>query len=715
MATKTTEWRPGPTVCRCCLAEGCYKDISTEYFWMGKREVYAEMLANTFDLSIAYSQSGGPYSNSRLICEPCISRLRDAADFKRQVVECEKTFLQHLDPSCSADTVVNVSAVVPLEDDREVKIEGVKVERLGSEDELDDSANFNNDDDDDDDLDDQPLTKLASKCSKKDSVDLLDIIDNAKVADKRKSTVKVKATPVKKVKMKKEAKATASKAKPEKKKKGSTLELRRSGTQSKSNVVLVYQSPQRRNAELILKHSTAYPFKTRFSRILCAYCHTEYEYLTELKYHMECDHPNPDFKNVFYRMKGNLIKIDISNLKCKICCKSFPNVVNLMRHFSQEHDLPVKLNSCNGVIPFKFSEKKWICVACDKSYSAFVDLKRHVITHFMKYNCDKCGTTFITRHALRDHQRQVKCYRIAYKPRNGRVMRPRSNAEIILQCSSAYPFRTWMSNLNCVFCRVKTRDPIVFRSHMASHHASYDVQSAFYKKLGKAFLNVDITDLRCKLCFTAIDNFEDLIDHLKNIHRQPIRSDAQFGLLPFKLNDGSTWNCAICSNQFKNFSSLKKHTHSHFQNYVCDTCGEGFITESAMISHTKIPHENKYNCSRCVATFSSLQERNAHVKTQHTSTPYLCGYCKDKPRFATWEIRKKHLLEVHNYGTGEDNYECTLCQKTFKSRSGKYNHMSRVHRIIRESELSFTCACCSRAFTSQLFLDKHIAKKHGDL
>lgn len=53
MAAKTTEWRPGPTVCRCCLTEGCYKDISTEYFWMGKREVYADMLSETFDLSVS--------------------------------------------------------------------------------------------------------------------------------------------------------------------------------------------------------------------------------------------------------------------------------------------------------------------------------------------------------------------------------------------------------------------------------------------------------------------------------------------------------------------------------------------------------------------------------------------------------------------------------------------------------------------------------------
>lgn len=53
MDAKSTDWRAGPNVCRCCLTEGCYKDISTEYFWMGKREVYAEMLSDTLNVTVS--------------------------------------------------------------------------------------------------------------------------------------------------------------------------------------------------------------------------------------------------------------------------------------------------------------------------------------------------------------------------------------------------------------------------------------------------------------------------------------------------------------------------------------------------------------------------------------------------------------------------------------------------------------------------------------
>ncbi|XP_045489754.1 zinc finger protein 26 isoform X2 [Pieris rapae] len=693
-------WRPGPTVCRCCLSEGCYKDISTEYFWMGKKEVYADMLSDTFDLSIQYAPTGGPNSQSRLICEPCISRLRDATDFRRQIKECEQTFMEYLNPSTTVD--IEIPVELP---EKEHKIVSVKVEKpLSDDDDFGDTELL-----DDDDLDDEPLMNLASKVPKKESVDVTDLIDNAK-AEKRKSTTKAKAAP-KKAKVK-EAKPSVSKAKPEKKKKGYKMEIRRNDTKK---IILVYQTPQRRNAELILKYSTASPFKMRFSQILCAYCHDEYDNLAILRDHMTADHSNSDLKNVFYRAKDNLVKIDITGLKCKLCDRDMEDVDMLMSHLSREHNKPVRFNARFGILPYKEINAQWLCVYCQKVFKEFIHLNRHILSHFMNYSCEKCGTTFVSDHALKDHHRQVKCFRSAYKARNGRVLKPRTNAEIILQCSTACPFRTWKSNFNCVFCRVQTNNPSNLRVHVATQHENYDVQTAFYKKLGKEFLKVDITDLQCKLCFMPINNFETLTYHLKTDHQQPINSDAQIGLLPFRLNDGSIWKCTICPNEFKDFVSLKKHTSEHFQNYVCDTCGEGFITESAMIAHTKIPHENKYNCSRCIATFSSLQERNVHVKTQHTSTPYMCVYCKDKPRFANWELRKKHLMEVHNYKTGADKYECVACQKTFKTRSGKYNHMARTHRMKKDSELNYPCHSCPKAFTTQLFLDKHVAKKHFDL
>ncbi|XP_063632033.1 zinc finger protein 26-like isoform X2 [Cydia splendana] len=717
MEGKSTDWLrgpSGPTVCRCCFAEGCYKDISTEYFWMGKREVYSEMLTETFDLSIAFAQTSGPNSNSRLICEPCISRLRDASEFKRQVQECEKMFMQYLDPGRTVvDELQMEITQEPLE--KEVKLEPVKLEKNHSDDDFDDRGGF--EDMDEDDLDDQPLTKLASKVPKKESVDLLDLLDNAK-AEKRKSSTKTKASPAKKAKTRKETpKATASKAKPEKKKKGPSKEIaghteKERKTKKRLFERSVNQNPQRQNAVLILRYSTAFPFKTRFNRIVCSYCHDEFEPMTALRCHIKTDHVSADYNSAFYKVVDDL-KIDITEFKCNLCSQEIPSVDFFMNHLSRDHGKTVNFDVPFGVLPYKQGPSGlWMCLDCDKTYSEFSQINGHLRSHVKIFTCDKCGATFLSEHGLRQHERNFKCYKATYKPRFGKALKHRSNTEIILQCSTARPFRTWGQNFNCVYCRVQSNDPNGLRMHMTARHANTNIQHVFSRKLRKEFLKVDITDLQCKLCYLRIDTLDDLISHLKNDHKQPINADVQPGVLPFKLNDGSHWKCAICTCQFSDFISLKKHTAEHYQNFVCDTCGEGFITESALIAHTKIPHDNKYSCSRCVATFSTLEERNIHIKTQHTTLPYMCAHCKDKPRFATWELRKRHLMEFHNYKPGAEMYECTTCHMTFKTRSQKYHHNVKAHRTKKETEYGYPCGSCSRAFATKLSLDKHIAKKH---
>ncbi|CAK1597289.1 unnamed protein product [Parnassius mnemosyne] len=81
--------KESPGLCRCCLSEGCYKDLGTEYTWMDDTEIYADMLLECFDISIS-QHNEGPNGPNRLICEVCITRLRDASNFKKQVLASEK-------------------------------------------------------------------------------------------------------------------------------------------------------------------------------------------------------------------------------------------------------------------------------------------------------------------------------------------------------------------------------------------------------------------------------------------------------------------------------------------------------------------------------------------------------------------------------------------------------------------------------------------------
>ncbi|KAJ0170021.1 hypothetical protein K1T71_014627 [Dendrolimus kikuchii] len=83
-------------ICRCCLKNHCYKDISTEYYQCGEKEVYEDMLKDTFDVQIQHETRNGATSR-RLICDDCISKLREAYTFKKMVMDNEARFQQYLD------------------------------------------------------------------------------------------------------------------------------------------------------------------------------------------------------------------------------------------------------------------------------------------------------------------------------------------------------------------------------------------------------------------------------------------------------------------------------------------------------------------------------------------------------------------------------------------------------------------------------------------
>ncbi|CAH2251352.1 jg5995 [Pararge aegeria aegeria] len=476
----------------------------------------------------------------------------------------------------------------------------------------------------------------------------------------------------------------------------------------------VKQNPLRQNAVLVLKYSTAIPFKTRFNRILCSYCYIEFENIETLRDHMKTKHAKVDHNSAFYKVVDDL-KIDISNFKCNLCMQDVDSVEIFMTHLLRDHGKAVNFEIPFGVLPYRQNDAgEWMCLYCKKKFEGFSEMNGHLRSHATIFTCDQCSATFLSYHGLKQHERGFRCDKSGYKPRYGLALRQRLNTEIILQCSTAWPFRTWGQNFNCSLCRVQANDPGGLRAHMACRHANFDIKLVFSRKLRKEYLKLDLTDLKCKLCFMGIESLDDLLSHLKNVHKQPIDDDVELsGVMPFKLKDGSSWHCAICKSQFSDFLSLNKHTVEHFQKYVCDTCGEGFITEAALRAHAKIPHDNKHNCRRCKATFQTLEERNIHMKTQHPM-PYLCAYCKERPlpRFASWELRRRHLIEVHNLRPGAEMYECTTCHMMFKSRSQKYHHNVKVHRTKKEADSAFSCEHCARGFATKLSLDKHIAKKH---
>ncbi|XP_059056456.1 zinc finger protein ZFMSA12A-like isoform X3 [Achroia grisella] len=601
MAAKTMEWRPGPTVCRCCLAEGCYKDISTEYFWMGKREVYSEMLSETFSVSIAYSTAGGPNSNSRLICEPCISRLRDASDFKRQVQECERTFMQHLDPGSTS--TAGCELTVEPED---VKIETVKLEAHLSDVDVDDGPDFG--DDDDDDLDDEPLTKFATKVPKKESVDLLDLIDNSKAAEKRKSTTKVKATPAKKTK-KETVKPTSSKPKPEKKKKGEDSlvdwadvelrkveETRRQEERRKLNDEL---KMRRRHAMVLLENSKICPFRWMKNLYLCFYCEQQFSDPVKLREHNTAEHPNQncsEIKDAMSKLKKyELIKVDITNVSCKLCEDNVTDLHVLKTHLLLEHKLNIDPKSKDGVLPFRVSQYDFPCALCVERYADFKSLNHHMNVHFQNFICEQCGTGFMTPERLRTH---------AFSHETGSFACDSCDKVFRSTNAKNEHFATvhlQVKRHRCPHCSETFRNYFQRNKHISSVHG------------------LKLKEFKCNMCPRVFNLSGKLGLHIKTVHLKMKRHTCDVCEWKFysksELKDHMVrhggerkYKCSVCKKAYARKYTLREHMriHENDRRFVCSICGTGFVQNCSLKHHTKVHHPNAVSDSKvsCRGLFS---------------------------------------------------------------------------------------------------------------
>ncbi|XP_037299505.1 zinc finger protein 184 isoform X22 [Manduca sexta] len=526
MDGKTSDWRPGPSVCRCCLAEGCYKDISTEYFWMGKREVYADMLSDTFSVSIAYSSAGGPNSHSRLICEPCISRLRDAADFKRQVQECERTFMQHLDPgSTSAANDIDIEAQPA---GKEVKLEQVKLEKRFSDDDFD-TADFG--DEDDDDMDDQPLTKFATKVPKKEAVDFLDLIDNSQITVKRMSMSKSKAPPAKKVKVTKKepAKPTASKApikvvKEKKKKEGKQLSI----LQRKETTTPI--TTARNNAALIIANSTAYPFRLPNARVMCVFCCEDYTNSSQFRQHMATEHSDFKIHTAFAHCPSGYLKADCTDIRCKLCSEAHPTLTSIAKHLSDVHKMNLNCEIDLGIQPYKFLNEKFLCGVCDGNFPCLRQLSRHMSSHFRNFTCEDCGKSYPTKDSLQAHLRfsHIKDDRICRK-----CKQTFNSLEAKKEHMASSP-KCWM--YNCYRCSQRFMTWKFKEQHMVEVHGR--------KK-------------KTHSCPECGDTF-------------PTRSTYR---VHFATNHtGTSFQCPDCGRKFTRKKNLDQHSvvHTGIKTYECD-------------------------------------------------------------------------------------------------------------------------------------------------
>lgn len=165
----------------------------------------------------------------------------------------------------------------------------------------------------------------------------------------------------------------------------------------------------RENATLILKHSTAYPFKvTRNTHIQCYFCPKYFEDPLEFRRHVDCLHSNVDRSRAF---NDNIsTRIDISDLLCKLCAAPLDSLASLSEHLKTQHEVNVDPSIKLNLLPIKFDKNLMVCATCGRSFNTHRALSKHLYVHTLGLMCHICGKQFQTKTGLKKHTAEKHNY-----------------------------------------------------------------------------------------------------------------------------------------------------------------------------------------------------------------------------------------------------------------------------------------------------------------
>ncbi|CAG5057469.1 unnamed protein product [Parnassius apollo] len=552
--------KESPGLCRCCLSEGCYKDLGTEYTWMDDTEVYADMLLECFDISIS-QHNEGPNGPNRLICEVCITRLRDACNFKKQVLASEKKFVDMMGRGAFKPKVLVYQSPVKAETNMEIpqQVEEPDVEYLEADLEYEDDLQ----------KEDESIEHVT------EDITVTTLPVKGKRGRPRKNAVVVKSD--------KKAKVTKSEEKPKTSKAVSKGE-KRLGTAaeavSKSSMSATKRHRlMKRNAIIILESSSVMPFKWHRQNYLCFYCHRTFKDTGLLKEHTRTAHIEPRIKSaVLYLRRDEKVKIDVSTTVCVLCGSNFEDLNSLIDHLKSIHKKTFTEDCEYGVIPYKLEPDKFQCAICKADFQYFIKLNQHMNEHYENYICELCGKSFLSQDRLR-------CHTLSH----GFSFRCRYCAEIFdsltQKINHEYKTHNKKKIIKCQYCTETFENYSLRKKHHNAVH-SVDMPAICCPMCGKTFLIMSKMQVHMKEVHLREKNFACTMCDQKFFSKSHVQKHM------VKHVGERIHQCEICKKSYARKQTLRDHMriHNNDRRYVCGVCGQAFVQNNSLRLHIRVHH-----------------------------------------------------------------------------------------------------------------------------
>ena len=140
--------------------------------------------------------------------------------------------------------------------------------------------------------------------------------------------------------------------------------------------------------------------------------------------------------------------------------------------------------------------------------------------------------------------------------------------------------------------------------------------------------------------------------------------------------EGALYNCQVCSKSFPTLSELQLHCASHGSNvFSCKYCKKVLSSQVSLYRHEADHEDNRpFKCDTCDKAFVLKAELNRHTDIQHSKRPFTCKVCRFN--FSCQANLDAHM-PVHI-----EKRACPLCPRSFTTETYLQRHLARHHDIV---------------------------------
>ncbi|KAM3957684.1 uncharacterized protein ACR2FA_008398 [Aphomia sociella] len=306
----------------------------------------------------------------------------------------------------------------------------------------------------------------------------------------------------------------------------------------------------RQNALTIFEFSTVYPFVYGNNKFKCFICSQPFLETQLLRQHMNDTHTFAPLKRLVNNRRENILKVDISDIMCKICSLR-PKDLSELKHHLKEHDKLIDPELKDNIIPFNLDGHNDVykCVICQESFIKIRILVIHMSIHFNNYSCEICGSGFMTLRLLKKHLEVHE---------NGNFPCDRCNKIF----NTAYKRTLHVRGVHMK--QFPRRCPICPERFNSNYKRTIHLQDVH---------NQSTRVHKCETCGRAFNLKYHLICHTRSVHLQERNQQ-----------------CDVCHQRFCNKETLKRHMiiHTGEKNYKCEVCGMAFLRRKNLKDHLRL-------------------------------------------------------------------------------------------------------------------------------